>query len=64
MPNSLLDAAEFVRVLEKRQGFKITRPEEIAFPQGFIDANGLEKSIGKLGNADYGRYLRNILENG
>ncbi len=63
-PDSLLDAAEFVRVLEKRQGFKIASPEEIAFRQGFIDANGLEKAIGKLGKSDYGRYLRNILTNG
>lgn len=60
-PDSLLDAAEFVRVLEKRQGFKIAAPEEIAFRQGFIDATGLDKAIGKLGKSDYGRYLRKIL---
>ncbi|MAM39886.1 MAG: glucose-1-phosphate thymidylyltransferase [Erythrobacter sp.] len=60
-PDSLLDAAEFVRVLEKRQGFKIAAPEEIAYRQGFIDANGLEQAIGKLGKSDYGRYLRGIL---
>lgn len=60
-PDSLLDAAEFVRVLEKRQGFKIASPEEIAYRQGFIDAHGLEKAIGKLGKSDYGRYLRGIL---
>lgn len=63
-PDSLLDAAEFVRVLEKRQGFKIASPEEIAFRQGFIDGSGLEKAIGKLGKSDYGRYLRNVLTNG
>lgn len=63
-PDSLLDAAEFVRVLEKRQGFKIASPEEIAYRQGFIDANGLEKAIGKLGKSDYGRYLRGILAEG
>lgn len=61
-PDSLLDAAEFVRVLEKRQGFKIASPEEIAFRQGFVDAAGLEKAIGKLGKSDYGRYLREILD--
>lgn len=60
-PDSLLDAAEFVRVLEKRQGFKIAAPEEIAFRQGFIDGPQLEKAIGKLGKSDYGRYLRAIL---
>ena len=63
-PDSLLDAAEFVRVLEKRQGFKISAPEEIAYRQGFIDANGLDKAIGKLGKSDYGRYLRGILAEG
>ncbi|KAA9013024.1 glucose-1-phosphate thymidylyltransferase RfbA [Sphingobium limneticum] len=60
-PDSLLDAAEFVRVLEKRQGFKIAAPEEIAFRQGFIDSAQLEKAIGMLGKSDYGRYLRGIL---
>ena len=59
-----LDAAEFVRVLEKRQGFKIAAPEEIAFRQGFIDAAGLDKAIGKLGKSDYGRYLRAVLAEG
>lgn len=63
-PDSLLDAAEFVRVLEKRQGFKIASPEEIAFRQGFIDASGLEKAISKLGKSDYGRYLSNVLVSG
>ncbi|MET0271081.1 MAG: glucose-1-phosphate thymidylyltransferase RfbA [Sphingomonas sp.] len=60
-PDSMLDAAEFVRVLEKRQGFKIAAPEEIAFRQGFIDAAGLERAIAKLGKSDYGRYLRSVL---
>ncbi|WP_336975236.1 glucose-1-phosphate thymidylyltransferase RfbA [Sphingobium aromaticiconvertens] len=60
-PDSLLDAAEFVRVLEKRQGFKIASPEEIAFRQGFIDGPQLEKAIVKLGKSDYGRYLGGIL---
>lgn len=60
-PDSLLDAAEYVRILEKRQGFKIASPEEIAFRSGFIDAGGLEKAIDKLGKSDYGRYLRAVL---
>ena len=60
-PDSLLDAAEFVRVLEKRQGFKIASPEEIAFRQGFIGATELEQAIAKLGKSDYGRYLQGIL---
>jgi glucose-1-phosphate thymidylyltransferase len=61
-PDSLLDAAEFVRVLEKRQGFKIASPEEIAFRQGYIGPSQLEQAIAKLGKSDYGRYLRGILE--
>lgn len=63
-PDSLLDAAEFVRVLEKRQGFKIASPEEIAFRQGFIGAGELEAAIGKLGKSDYARYLGRILAEG
>jgi glucose-1-phosphate thymidylyltransferase len=63
-PDSLLDAAEYVRILEKRQGFKIASPEEIAFRQGFIDTAGLEKAIIRLGKSDYGRYLRGILAEG
>jgi glucose-1-phosphate thymidylyltransferase len=59
-PDSMLDAAEFVRVLEKRQGFKIAAPEEIAYRQGFIDAAGLERAIVGLGKSEYGRYLRGI----
>jgi len=60
-PDSLLEAAEFVRTLEKRQGFKIASPEEIAFDQGFIDAGQLEKLADALGKSDYGAYLRTIL---
>ncbi|KQM18279.1 glucose-1-phosphate thymidylyltransferase RfbA [Novosphingobium sp. Leaf2] len=60
-PDSLLDAGEYVRILEKRQGFKIASPEEIAFRQGFIDAAGMERAIAKLGKSDYGRYLRGIM---
>jgi len=61
-PDSLLDAAEFVRVLEKRQGFKIASPEEIAFRRGFIGTTEMEQAISKLGKSDYGRYLRGVLD--
>ncbi len=60
-PDSLLDAAVFVRVLEKRQGFKVASPEEIAFRQGFIDARQLESCIARLGKSTYATYLRDIL---
>ena len=57
-PDSLIEAAEFVRTLEKRQGFKIACPEEIAYEQDFIDAAQLERLAADLGKSDYGRYLR------
>ena len=60
-PDSLIEAAEFVRVLEKRQGFKIACPEEVAFQNGFIDAAQLEKIGANLGSSTYGSYLRNIV---
>lgn len=60
-PDSLLDAAVFVRVLEKRQNFKIASPEEIAFKMGFIDAGQFEKTIAALGKSEYGAYLRRVL---
>lgn len=60
-PDSLLEAAEFVRTLEKRQGFKIACPEEIAWRMGFIDDAGLERAIAKLGKGDYPKYLHQIL---
>jgi glucose-1-phosphate thymidylyltransferase len=63
-PDSLLDAAEFVRVLEKRQGFKIASPEEIAFRQGFIGAAELERAVIRHGKSDYARYLGRLLANG
>ncbi|WP_373997380.1 glucose-1-phosphate thymidylyltransferase RfbA [Brevundimonas intermedia] len=64
-PDSLIEAAEFVRVLEKRQGFKIACPEEVAYQQGFIDAAKLEELATKLGKSTYGQYLReNVLRRG
>ncbi|MBC7492156.1 MAG: glucose-1-phosphate thymidylyltransferase, partial [Novosphingobium sp.] len=59
-PDSLLEAAEFVRTLEKRQGFKIACPEEIAYHQGLIDDAGLQRSIDRHGKSDYATYLRRL----
>jgi glucose-1-phosphate thymidylyltransferase len=59
-PESLLEAAEFVSTLERRQGMKIACPEEIAFHMGFIDSSGLAAAIEKLGKSDYARYLRGV----
>jgi glucose-1-phosphate thymidylyltransferase len=59
-PDSLLDAAEFVATLEKRQGMKIACPEEIAWRMGFIGLDGLERAIERLGKGNYATYLRRL----
>ena len=59
---SLLDAANFIRVLEERQGLKIGCPEEVAFRQGFIDADQLRVLAMRLDKSGYGRYLLELLE--
>ena len=59
-PDSLIEAAEFVRVLEKRQGFKIASPEEIAWRMGFIDDTQLQRLAADLGKSAYGAYLRGL----
>lgn len=59
-PDSLIEAAEFVRTLEKRQGFKIACPEEIALSRGFISHSDFIKLIDSYGKSDYGAYLRNL----
>ena len=56
-PESLLDAAEFVRALESRQGLRIACPEEIAFRNGWISNAELEKLGNALRKSDYGQYL-------
>lgn len=61
---SLLDAANFIRVLEERQGLKIGCPEEIAYRQSFIDGAQLEILANSLGKSGYGKYLLNLLEHG
>jgi glucose-1-phosphate thymidylyltransferase len=61
-PDSLLEAAEFVGTLERRQGTKIACPEEIAWRKGFIDNAGLERAAERLGKGDYADYLRGLPE--
>jgi glucose-1-phosphate thymidylyltransferase len=58
---SLLDASTFVATIEKRQGLKISCPEEIAYRLGFIDAGALEKLAAESGNTEYGDYLHGLL---
>jgi glucose-1-phosphate thymidylyltransferase len=59
--DSLLDAAQFVNVIENRQGLKIACLEEIAFGKGWIDRAQLAAQIERLGKSNYGAYLRRLL---
>jgi glucose-1-phosphate thymidylyltransferase len=58
--DSLLEAAQFVSVIENRQGLKIACLEEIAYHQGWIDHAQLEANISKLGKSSYAAYLRKL----
>jgi len=59
--DSLLEASQYVRTIEKRQGLKIACPEEIAYRLGLIDAAQLQKLAAQLGKTGYGRYLSELL---
>lgn len=60
--DSLLDAANFVRTLTKRQGLQAGNPDEIAFEQGWITRDQLAERAELLSKNDYGRYLRDLLK--
>ena len=60
--DSLHEASEFVKVLEKRQGFKISCIEEIAFSKGFINKEQLLESAAKYGKSGYGEYLKKLVK--
>jgi glucose-1-phosphate thymidylyltransferase len=57
---SLNEAANFVRALEKRQGYRICCPEEIAYRMGFIARDQLLTLADELGNSEYGKYLQSL----
>ena len=59
--DSLLDAANFVAAIEKRQGLKVCCPEEVAFRMGYIDAAQVEKLAKPLIKSGYGDYLMKII---
>lgn len=59
---SLLEAAEFVEMIQSRQGITISAPEEIAFINGWVDKEGLLKSAEMYGKSPYGEHLRAVAE--
>jgi len=59
--DSLLEAGEFVRAIEKRTGQKVASPEEVAWRMGFIDADALRSLAAPLRNSGYGTYLEGLL---
>ena len=58
--DSLLDASQFIATIEKRQGLKISCPEEIAFRKGYIDSTQLRQLAAPLAKSGYGQYLLKI----
>jgi glucose-1-phosphate thymidylyltransferase len=60
--DSLLQAAEFVRTIQQRQGFQIACPEEIAYRLGYIDERALARLAEPLTKTEYGQYLRQVLD--
>jgi glucose-1-phosphate thymidylyltransferase len=61
-PESLLQAAQYVELLEQRQGQRVGVPEEIAFRMGYLDAEGLARAAAQLKGSDYGTYLAGVLQ--
>ena len=60
--DALADAADFVRMIEKRQGIKISAPEEIGYRNGWIDREALMTSAMRYGKSPYGEHLRRVAE--
>lgn len=60
--DSLVEAAEFVQMIEKRQGVKISAPEEIAYYHGWISKEKLLESAARYGTSPYGQHLKNAAD--
>ena len=61
-PDALIEAGEFVRTIEMRQGLKIACPEEVALEMGYIDREAILAASSRFGKSEYGRYLAALLE--
>ena len=61
--DALLETASFVQTIQKRQGLQISCPEEIAFKNGWINADQLLELAQKYMKIDYGKYLKDLAEN-
>lgn len=60
--DSLIEASEFVQIIEKRQGVKISAPEEIAYRNGWISKETLLEAASRYGKSPYGQHLKNVAE--
>ena len=60
--DSLIEASQFVQMVEKRQGVKISAPEEIAFKNGWIDKETLIAAAERYGKSPYGQHLKNVAD--
>lgn len=61
-PDALMDAANFIATIQKRQGLYISCIEEIAYKRGFIDATQVKKLAADLSKTPYGQYLKNLVK--
>ena len=59
--DSLLEASNFIKTIEKRQGLKIACIEEIALRKGYIKKSDLKKIINSIGNSNYSEYLKSLI---
>ena len=63
-PESLAEASAFIRMIENHQGLKIACLEEVAFLNGWVEREELERTSESYGNSDYGKYIKKILQEG
>lgn len=61
--DSLMEASSFIQAIQNRQGFKVAALEEVAFRQGWIDADQLRALAAPMLNNDYGTYLAALADN-